>query len=462
LNSPVSEEPATEELATEELAPQEPAGKRVSWAELYFDLIFAFAVTQPTHIMTADPRWEGLGRAVGLFVPLWWTWIGFVVLCNRYGEDRIPQRLFLLAGTLPCAVVAVETHSAAAGHVTAFACALAAARGVLALAFLFAAPGARDVSTGYGVSAVIFAASVFVPSPWRYVLWGFTLFQEGGFLLLRGAEQSGGRRRTRGAARPGRVESMRAMLKPTADAAHRVDAGHLAERFGLMIMILLGEVVASVAASAVGLPDHGLRYWTGLLAGLVLAAALWWIYFTAAAPLSESVLRASGGNPALAYGLYAGGHLSPAFALLAVAAGVSLAISGAASWASAWLVVGGLGVFLLGSRVMYVGQPGRFQSLRRYVTVGLTLCLAFLEPVISAAGVVLAAAVLAAAIAADVTWRTPSRLQLITADPLSYFRPPAGPVPQQARDAPAHPGRAESGLPEPGTAEPGPDREISL
>jgi low temperature requirement protein LtrA len=68
----------------------------------------------------------------------------------------------------------------------------------------------------------------------------------------------------------------------------------------------------------------------------VLAATLWWVYFIAAAPISEAVLRASGGNPAMAYGLYADGHLSPAFSLLAMAAGVSLAITGHASQAAAW------------------------------------------------------------------------------------------------------------------------------
>jgi hypothetical protein len=65
LDSPVSEE---------------PANKRVSWVELYFDLIFVFAVGQMTHIMTDEPRWSGFGVALGLFIQLWWTWVGFVVL----------------------------------------------------------------------------------------------------------------------------------------------------------------------------------------------------------------------------------------------------------------------------------------------------------------------------------------------------------------------------------------------
>jgi hypothetical protein len=193
----------------------------------------------------------------------------------------------------------------------AFVFALAGARVILALGFSFTTGPARRVAVGYGVSAAGFAVSAFVPGPWRYLLWTFLLIQEAGLLLLRYGERGNGQRaRERDGqrdrerpARRSRTESVLAMFKPPADPASRVDAAHLSERFGLMMMILLGEVVVAVAASAAGVPVHGPRYWLGLLAGLVLAAALWWIYFTAAAPISEYVLRASGGNPAMAYGL---------------------------------------------------------------------------------------------------------------------------------------------------------------
>lgn len=389
---------------------EEPAGKRVSWVELYFDLIFVFAVGQMTHIMTGEPHWSGFGVALGLFTPLWGTWVGFVILYNRHGEDRTSQRLLVLAGTLPCAVAAIETHAAAGGHEMAFAFALAGARLILALGFSFTTGPARRVAIGYSVSAVGFVVSAFMPSPWRYLLVAFILIQEAGLLLLRYGERSDGERaRERGGehdgqrdaerpARRSRTESVLAMFKPPADPASRVDAAHLSERFGLMMMILLGEVVVAVAGSAAGVPVHGLRYWLGLLAGLVFAAALWWIYFTAAAPISEYVLRFSGGNPAMAYGLYAGGHLVPAFSLLTMAAGVSLVLSGSAHAAAAWFITGGLASYLL-------------------------------EPLISATGVLLVITAWAAAIAAYVTWRFPGRLKGVTADPLTYFHP--GPDRQQ-------------------------------
>src|SRR5215468_10935206 len=114
-------------------APPAPADKRVSWVELYFDLIFVFAIGQSAHVIVAEPRWHGVWTAVGLFVSLWWTWIGFVVLYNRHGAESAPHRLVVLAGTIPCAVAAIELHGAATdGHLAGFAWALAGTRAILA------------------------------------------------------------------------------------------------------------------------------------------------------------------------------------------------------------------------------------------------------------------------------------------------------------------------------------------
>jgi low temperature requirement protein LtrA len=189
---------------------------------------------------------------------------------------------------------------------------------------------------------------------------------------------------------------------------------------------LLGELVVAVGSSAVEVTGHDLWYWLGLLGGLVLAAALWWIYFTAAAPLSEAVLRASGGNPSMAYGLYAGGQLGPAFALLTMAAGVSLALSGEAPPAAAWFITAGLAVYLAGNRAVVTDQFPRFGRLAQAAVLVVTVGLAFLRPLISTTGVVLAAAAWAVAIAAHASWRIPGRLKGIAANPLAYFgSPPA-------------------------------------
>ncbi|WP_255410323.1 low temperature requirement protein A [Amycolatopsis sp. CA-128772] len=171
-------------------------GKRVGWVELYFDLVFVFAVGQVAHGMVAAPHWARVAAALGLFATLWWTWIGFAVLYNRRGDDsRAADRLFVLAGTIPCAIAATQVHHVFEGHPAIFAAAMAAVRVLLAAAHRWPArPGLdqRRISTGYAASAVLFAASAVLPgSGW---FWAFALLQEAGFLLL------GGHRRPRGSA----------------------------------------------------------------------------------------------------------------------------------------------------------------------------------------------------------------------------------------------------------------------
>ena len=392
----------------------EGGGRRVSWVELYFDLIFVFAMRQAAHTMIGHPTWGGVATALGLFVPLWWTWIGFVLLYNRAGQDAALHRLFVLAGTLPCAVAAIEVHGGA-GDTVGFALALAGARLVLAAAFAFTGgPGGAGwrMASGYLFSAALFAGSTLVPGPWRYLLWVVALGQEAGLLLL-------GRRRRR----PRRDhEAIREMLSPPSDPALRVDAAHVAERFGLFMIILLGEIVISVGSAAILVEDHGASYWSGLMAGLVLAAALWWIYFASSAEINEFVLRASGGNPATAYGLYAGGQLAPAFALLMMAAGVSLALEADPPRAAGWLIVGGLAVYMVGTQAVVPPPAMRFSHLLRIGVITATLAIGLLQPVVTAVGVLVMATVWAVAAAAFVTWQHPARLRQLAVDPLTMLR----------------------------------------
>ncbi len=109
------------------------SGKRVSWVELYLDLIFVLAVGGLAHIIEAEPEMHSVWIALGLFVTLWWTWIGFAVLYNRHGADTRPDRLIFLAGSVPAGVAAIAIEPASEGHSAAFAIAMALTRIVLAV-----------------------------------------------------------------------------------------------------------------------------------------------------------------------------------------------------------------------------------------------------------------------------------------------------------------------------------------
>ena len=110
-------------------------GKRVSWVELYLDLVFVLAIGQLAHLIVDRPSTHSVWAALGLFVRLWWTWIGFAVLYNRRGADTPAERLLFLAGSVPAGVAAVAVEPASTGDVAVFALSLAVVRLVLAGAY---------------------------------------------------------------------------------------------------------------------------------------------------------------------------------------------------------------------------------------------------------------------------------------------------------------------------------------
>lgn len=83
-------------------------------------------------MIVADPDMGSVWIAFGLFVTMWWTWIGFAVLYNRDGDDQSAGRLLFLAGSVPTGVAAVAIEPASLGHVAAFAVAMAVTRVLLA------------------------------------------------------------------------------------------------------------------------------------------------------------------------------------------------------------------------------------------------------------------------------------------------------------------------------------------
>ena len=163
------------------------AGKRVSWVELYLDLIFVLAVSELAQLIVAEPTARSVWVSLGLFMTLWWTWIGFAVLYNRQGADAPQQRLLFLAGSVPTGVAAVAIEPASVGDSTVFALSLAVTRLVLAGAHAAGGDRAnllrRRIIRSYLASATLFIVSIWVPEPWRYVLWAIGIAVESGAIL---------------------------------------------------------------------------------------------------------------------------------------------------------------------------------------------------------------------------------------------------------------------------------------
>jgi low temperature requirement protein LtrA len=354
----------------------EQQGKRVSWVELYLDLVFVLAVGQLAHLIVGKPEAHSVWVALGLFFVLWWTWIGFAVLYNRQGADEPAQRLLFLAGSVPTGVAAVAIAPASEGRGPVFALSLALIRVLFASAH-GANAGSTDllrqtITRACLVSAFLFAVSAVTPPPFRYVLWGIAIVVESGAMLNEDRE----------AAHRARRERDFSALRPT-DPAEALDPHHFAERFGLFLIILLGEVVVEAGQASVDGHVATTGAWAALVAAMILAGALWWLYFDSAADINLQVLELSGGSPTIARAIFAVGHMLPAFALLLVAAGVGLLLEHDTPTIAYWLGAIGVAMYLAGTRSLRF-SPNRLRRVGRValvlVTVGLGALHSALEP----------------------------------------------------------------------------------
>ena len=254
------------------------------------------------------------------------------------------ERLLFLAGSVPVGVAAVAIAPASIGDSTAFALSLAAARIVLAAAHVMTGQGRealrRRIVQALLGSAALFTISIWVPEPWRYVLWGIAIGGESSALLHED------RTAARELVRPRDLHALRPV-----DADEALDPHHFAERFGLFVIILLGEVVVEAGQAAIDGHVATFDGWAALVAAMIFAAALWWLYFDAAADINLRVLEASGGSPTMARAIFAVGHMLPCFALLLIAAGIGLLLEEDPPAIAYTLASVGLGIYLLGTRV---------------------------------------------------------------------------------------------------------------
>lgn len=239
----------------------EAMSRRVSWLELFFDLVFAAAVAQVAAPLHDDYSTAGLLRFAFLFVLIWWAWTGHAVFSTRFGSDDGVQRALTLLQVFGVAVMAANAGDALDSRSSAgFAAAYAALRLILVAQYGRArsTPQARTLSTwyvvGHGTAAIVWLASSLTPAPARYWLWAIAFGVDLGTPLT--------------------ATRHNVSLPP--------DAAHLPERFGLFTLILIGESVVAVM--------HGIarqEYWSvpaasAAFAGMATAFFIWWWYFVAA------------------------------------------------------------------------------------------------------------------------------------------------------------------------------------
>jgi low temperature requirement protein LtrA len=296
--------------------------RRATWLELFFDLVFVAAVSQLANALAEQPTTARFFEFLGVFVPVWWAWMGFTFYANRFDTDDLLYRVLMLGAMFAVAVLATTIPSVFEGATEGFPLAYVAVRLVLVTLYARASRHveearalARTFLTAFSFSLVLWVVSIALPKPWVYVLWGVALAIElsapiPAWRLLRDAP---------------------------------VDPRHLPERFGLLTLIVLGESVLAVVLG-VSKVSWDARSAAAAVTGFVVAAALWWIYFDF---LDEGALTMRGIFGGLTYTYM---NYFVVVGLAALGAGVKLAVTEVDG--TSWILSAGLAMTMFGLGVI--------------------------------------------------------------------------------------------------------------
>ena len=256
------------------------ATHRVTTLELFFDLVFVFAITQVTALMAVDPTGRGLGRGLVLLALLWFGWSSYAWLGNQAQADEGLLRLAMVVvmGALFVVALAIpESFTDRPGGLFApfvLAACYTVVRAAHLLVYLVAAGDDHGLRRQLLVAAVptavacsLLVAGGAVGPPWQSALWALALVVDYSGVWLGGTE--GWRLRS---------------------------PGHFAERHGLIVIVALGE---SIVAIGLGVADEPVTGWVIVAAmlGLGVSVALWWMYFDVVALVAERVLAKLEGEP---------------------------------------------------------------------------------------------------------------------------------------------------------------------
>jgi low temperature requirement protein LtrA len=249
--------------------------ERATPLELFFDLVFVFAITQVTGLVYADPTWSGLAEGLVVLGVLWWAWAAYAWLTNTIDPDEGVVRVAMLGAMAAMLVASLAVPDVFEDDALLFAFAYAAVRLMHLVLYALGSRGDRDLLAAVGRLAVGSAVGVgllFVAAGLdgraQVTVWALALLFD--------------------------------LLGPYVGGARgwHLSAGHFAERHGLIIIIALGESIVALGIGATNVLTAGVVF--AALLGLAVAFALWWAYFDVVALVAERRLRTTTGNAQLA------------------------------------------------------------------------------------------------------------------------------------------------------------------
>jgi low temperature requirement protein LtrA len=287
--------------------------QRATSLELFYDLVFVFAITQVSHLLLEHLTWAGAGQALLVLLVVWWSWNYTTWVTNELDPESLSVRLLMIALMLATLLMAIAIPQAFGKHALLFVgsyVAIQVGRHTV-LTFAAADPGtiererAGRILTWFVAAGVLWIAGALVDGPARVAFWLAALALDYGGPLV-----------------TFRVPG----LPRVAPEAWSVGTEHFAERFGLFVILALGESIVITGATTSALDLDTARFMAFGMAFL-LTAALWWLYFTSVARIAQRHLELSENRTLLARDAYTYLHLIIVAGVIVSAVGDELVIA---------------------------------------------------------------------------------------------------------------------------------------
>jgi low temperature requirement protein LtrA len=287
--------------------------QRATSLELFYDLVFVFAITQVSHLLLEHLTWTGAGQSALVLLVVWWSWNYTTWVTNELDPASIAVRLLLIALMLASLLMAIAIPEAFGDKALLFVASYVAIQvgRHSFLTFVAADPGtierrrAGRILAWFLAAGVLWIAGALAGGSTRTVLWLAALALDYGAPLVTFWL-------------PGRPR-----LGPE---AWEVGTEHFSERFQLFVIIALGESIVITGATTGGLEFTTVRVAAFALAFLA-TAALWWLYFDLVAAIAERRLAQAENRTLLARDAYTYLHVAIVAGILLSAVGDELVIA---------------------------------------------------------------------------------------------------------------------------------------
>ena len=366
---------------------RERGEQRVTPLELFFDLVYVFAVTQLSHLLLDHPSLGGALQTLFLLLVVWWAWQYTAWFTNWFDPETQYVRLVLVAVMLASLVMSA---------------AIPAAFGERGLVFALAYVAIQAGRTAFAVLA-LGASHPLGGVFWRILAWfagSGALWVAGGlsegwarlalWLLALAVDYAGPVARYR---TPG--------LGSSRTEEWTIEGAHLAERCQLFVIIALGESIIVTGSTFADL-EASTAANAAFAVAFVGSAALWWTYFARSARDAGEAIARSDDPGRIARSAYVYFHIPIIAGIIAVAAADELVLAHPGEHgtpASVSLILGGTALFLAGHGLFLWAVSGRV-PWSRFAAVAALATLAPLGPAMPALALSAVAAVVVVLLAA--------------------------------------------------------------